>query len=147
MNKRVMTLRHTVTTPGNSQYTIVADSTRGLDATQAFTPSATLPSPGTARNLWARVRVHGSVTSVGQAATLLLYVNTNQSDTTNAAWELDAAADTGGTIPLAAGTAKLINWMPSTPDWMIVLLAGGSAPSSVRQNLSLDFERMNAGVY
>jgi hypothetical protein len=122
----------TIGLPGNSQYTILYDSTENFTAS-AYAPTAALKAPGSLRGMMRGLRIAGSVKPVTQGITLRFYILTGDAGT-NADWELDTTASgTGGTgaISVAAGTAQTFSWAPALPDCAVVILAGATAPSDI----------------
>ena len=124
--------------PANSGYTYVLDST-----SRTITPlvaSAARKVPGSFRHSWAGGRVRATVKAATQDVTANLLLLTNSAGTTNAAWEVDATADSAGAITVTAGTTKVIDWLPRTPDYALEILAGASAPSALTTTVTIEWD-------
>ncbi len=126
------------TLPANSGYTYMLDSTKnGVDANVI---SAARVVPGRYRNMWAGGRVRGTILVATQNVTLNLLLLTAPLVLTNAAWEVDATADSAGAIVITAGTTKVFDWLPRTPDFALEILAGATAPSAITVTLRIDWD-------
>jgi hypothetical protein len=124
--------------PANSGYTYVLDST-----SRCITPlvaSAARKVPGAYRHSWAGGRVRSTIKATTQDVTANLLLLTNSAGTTNAAWEVDATADSAGAITVTAGTTKVIDWLPRTPDFALEILAGASAPSALTTTVTIEWD-------
>lgn len=124
--------------PANSGYTYVLDST-----SRCITPlvaSAARKVPGGFRHSWAGGRVRATIKAATQDVTANLLLLTNSAGTTNAAWEVDATADSAGAITVTAGTTKVIDWLPRTPDFAIEILAGATAPSALTTTVTIEWD-------
>lgn len=124
--------------PANSGYTYVLDST-----SRCITPlvaSAARKVPGVYRHQWSGGRVRATILVATQNATANLLILTNSAGTTNAAWEVDATADSSGAVPLVAGTTKTIDWLPRAPDFAVEILAGATAPSAITVTVTIEWD-------
>lgn len=122
--------------PGNSQYTNIVDSTRRFIETP--TAAAARLVPGSYRNAWAGKRVRGTITPIGQAITVSLLIAVDNDVTTNAFWGVDTTAEGSGSFSIAAGTTKIIDWLPRSSDFAVEALAGATAPTDIDIDLYLD---------
>lgn len=124
--------------PANSGYTYVLDST-----SRCITPlvaSAARKVPGGFRHSWAGGRVRATILAATQNVTANLLLLTNSAGTTNAAWEVDATADSAGAITCTAGSTKVIDWLPRTPDFALEILAGATAPSALTTTVTIEWD-------
>jgi hypothetical protein len=117
-----------VTTPGNSEYAILLDTTRGLPDSNSTSPAkvAAIPTPGAARGQ-ALGRQYGVlINCTGQNVTLLKYHLCG-----DGTWAAKAA---GTTIAASAAPQSLGLWDPSADgaqDALILVLAGATGPTKV----------------
>ncbi len=124
--------------PANSGYTYVMDST-----SRTITPlvaSAARKVPGSFRHSWAGGRVRATITAATQNVTANLLLLTNSAGTTNAAWEVDATADSAGAVTVTAGSTKVFDWLPRTPDFALEILAGATAPSALTTTVTIEWD-------
>jgi hypothetical protein len=124
--------------PANSGYTYVLDST-----SRTITPlvaSAARKVPGSFRHAYVGGRVRATVTATTQNVTANLLLLTNSAGTTNAAWEVDATADSAGAVTVTAGSTKVIDWLPRTNDFALEILAGATAPSALTTTCSITWD-------
>jgi len=125
--------------PGNSQYMMAVDSTRGLVETP--TAGSSRLAPGTLRGMWAGRRCHGTVAPAGQALTVTFLRMKDPSLTTNSAWEVDPDGPNNGTKSVAAGDSWGFNYMPTAADWAIEFQAGATAPTSIAGQAVIERQR------
>ncbi len=138
MSKRPLVITGQPPLPANSGYTYVLDST-----SRCITPlvaSAARKVPGAYRHAWAGGRVRATIKAATQDVTANLLLLTNSAGTTNAAWEVDATADSSGAITVTAGTTKVIDWLPRTPDFALEILAGATAPSALTTTVTIAWD-------
>lgn len=138
-----ITIANQMPVPSNSQTVPLIDTTYWND-TGPWSSTATTPGPGKSRGQLAGMRVTGSVTPGGQSITLRFLILSNPSGTSNTAFELDTnVSGTGGTgsVTVASNATQPFSWLPSTPDWRIEVLAGGTAPTTLRSTLVITPKR------
>lgn len=125
--------------PGNSQFVVVFDTTRGLMGTQDAVASGNArlvplsTDAGGRRSSFARPVLEYSALCTTQNVTLL------QQDLTGVAgvagdWETQAAA---GSVTVTAGTTAIGEWKPLTPDWRVVVQAGATGPATCVVKLTI----------
>lgn len=134
-----ITMSNTIVLPGNSQKTPLIDSTYWNYAPH-WAPATNIPAPGFSRGALGGRRITGTVLPTVQNVTLSFYLLTNPSGTTNAAWELDInVSGTSGTgsVTVTAGSTQPFSWLPPTPDFLIVVAAGATAPTALRSTLEM----------
>lgn len=115
------------TAPANSEFSVVLDSTRGLANSQASvaTGGAGLV-PGNFRNRWGGAIVRYSALTTTQNVTLLQQILTGVGGVAGD-WETQGSA---GSVTVTAGTTAVGEFKPLTPDWRLVVQAGGTAPAT-----------------
>jgi hypothetical protein len=126
------------TVPILNQYTYVFDSTH-----RSITPlvtSAARKVPGIYRHTWAGGRVRATIKNGNQDVTCSLLLLTNSAGTTNAAWEVDATADSSGVITVTASTTKVIDWLPRSPDYALEILCGATATSALTTTCTITWD-------
>jgi hypothetical protein len=136
--KRPLIITDQAPLPANSGYTYVMDST-----SRTITPlvaSAARKVPGPYRHSWAGGRVRATITAATQNVTANLLLLTNSASTANTAWEVDATADSSGAVAVTAGTTKIIDWLPRTPDYALEILAGATAPSALTTTVTIEWD-------
>lgn len=134
-----ITLSNTTALPGNSQIVPVIDTTY-WNNTAPWAAAASAAAPGKSRGALGGYRVTGSVACTGQNVTLTFQILTNPSGTTNAAFEADTnVSGTGGTgaVTVVAGTTQPFSWLPTTPDWRIIITAGATGPTTLRTAVNI----------
>lgn len=122
--------------PGNSQYTMLVDSTRRF--IEMPTAAAARLVPGSYRNAWAGKRVRGTITPITQGITVSLLMCVDPDVTTNAFWGVDTTADGSGVYVIAAGVTKVIDWAPRSANFAVEALAGATGPADIDISLFLD---------
>lgn len=138
MKRAPLTITCTVA-PGNSEFVVVFDSTRGLLGTQASvaTGNAALVPLSTSergrRSRFARPVIEYSALCTTQNVTLL------QQDLTGVGgvsgdWETQGAA---GSVTVTAATTAVGEWKPLTPDWRVVVQAGATGPATCVVKLTI----------
>lgn len=115
------------TAPANSQFTVVIDSTRGLQNSQASvaTGAAGLV-PGSFRARWAGAIIRYSALTTTQNVTLLLQDLTGVGGVVGD-WETQGSA---GSVTVTAGTTSVGEFKPETADFRMVVQAGGTGPAT-----------------
>ncbi len=124
--------------PANAGYTYVMDST-----SRCITPlvaSAARKVPGAYRHQWAGGRVRATIKVATQDVTVNLLLLTNSAATTNAGWEVDVTAESSGAIVVVAGSTKILDWLPRTPDFALEILAGATAPSALTTTVTIEWD-------
>lgn len=137
MTNDTITISNQMPVPTLNQTVPLIDSTYWNDA-PPWTSIATTPGPGKSRGQLAGRRITGSVNPTVQGITLRFLILTNPTGTTNAAFELDtnvSGTSSTGSVAVAAGATQPFSWLPSTPDWRIEVLAGGTAPTALRSTV------------
>lgn len=121
------------TVPGNNQFVVAFDTTRGLitaDQTAVASGNARLvplsTSSGGRRSAFAGASIRYSALCTTQNVTLL------QQDLTGVGgvagdWETQGSA---GSVTVTAGTTAVGEWKPLTADWRVVVQAGGTGPDT-----------------
>lgn len=122
--------------PTLNQSVPLIDSTRWNDQ-PPWTSTGTTPGPGKSRGQLGGRRLTGHVRPTTQGVTVTFKLLTQPSGTTNAAFETDTNVSntTGGVATVAAGATFVFSWLPTTPDWRIEVLAGGTAPSALDSSI------------
>lgn len=146
MNNTI-TISNQMPIPTLSQTVPLIDTTYWNDAPQ-WTSTATTPGPGKSRGQLGGRRVTGTITPGGQAVTLRFLILSNPSATTNAAFELDtnvSGTSSTGSVSVSSNATQPFSWVPPTPDWRIEVLAGGTAPTTLRSTLVIT-EMRTAGA-
>lgn len=137
MSHEPITISNQMPVPANSQTVPLIDTTYWND-TGPWASTATTPGPGKSRGQLGGCRVTGTITPGGQAATLRFLILSNPSGTTNAAFELDtnvSGTSSTGSVSVSSNATQPFSWLPPTPDWRIEVLAGGTAPTTLRSTL------------
>lgn len=132
-----ITISNQMPIPANSQSVPLIDTTYWNDGPQ-WTSTATTPGPGKSRGQMGGKRITGTITPGGQAVTLRFLLCTNPSGTTNAAFELDtnvSGTSSTGSVSVSSNATQPFSWVPTTPDWRIEVLAGGTAPTTLRSTV------------
>jgi len=119
-----------LTAPTAAQYTTICDTTRGYPDELGSSPpkSVSLPTPGTETGLALGRLFCLNVSCTGQNVTVQRYGLHG-----DGAWHLFQAD-----VITAGAAAQSITWDPSGYAWadvLIVVLAGGTAPTKVYTNL------------
>ena len=117
------------TLPGNSQFTIVLDSTYGLvgGATTAVAAGSAFFTPGTLKGRWAGATVRYTALCTTQNCTALEEILTGQAGT-SADWETQGAS---GTQTVTAATTLVRAWRPEAPDFRLRIQAGATGPGAL----------------
>jgi hypothetical protein len=131
---------HCTVAPGNSQFVVVFDTTRGLalgtqDAVATGTARLIPLSTDTKgrRGAFAGASLRYSALCTGQNVTLL------QQDLTGVGgvagdWETQGAA---GSVTVTAATTAVGEFKPLTPDWRVVVQAGATGPTTCVVKLAI----------
>lgn len=118
--------------PGNSEFVVVFDTTRGLLGSQASvaTGNARLvplsTDAGGRRAAFARPVVEYTALCTTQNVTLLLQVLTGVGGVAGD-WETQAAA---GSVTVTAATTAIGEFKPLAPDWRVVVQGGATGPAT-----------------
>jgi hypothetical protein len=131
---------HCTTNPGNSQFVVVFDTTRGLalgDQVAVASGNARLVPLSTdakgRRGAFTGAALRGTILCTTQNVTLL------QQDLTGVAgaatdWETQGTA---GSVTITAGTTQPFEFKPLAPDWRLVVQAGATGPDSCVVKLAI----------
>lgn len=126
--------------PGNSQFVVVFDSTRGLAlGTQDAVASGNarlIPLSTDAkgrRGSFAGAAVRYTALSTTQNVTLLQQVLTGVGGVAGD-WETQGSA---GSVTVTAGTTAVGEFKPLAPDWQFVVQAGGTGPATCVVKLAI----------
>lgn len=130
--------------PGNSQYTYIVDTTKL--GRQDIAAVAARTAPGTERGILSGARVFGTISPTGQSVTVTFLNLKDPQGSTSAAWAQDASGPDTGTKVIAAGDTYRYNWLPSTADWAIEILAGASAPTDIDYSTTVVTGDRSSGV-
>lgn len=143
MNLGPISISNQTALPGNSQITPVIDTTYWNDS-PPWAPAAAAAPPGKSRGQLAGGRITGTITPVAQNATVTFLLLTDPSGTTAAAFEADVnVSGTGGTgsAVITAGSTFTYSWLPTSPDWRVIVTAGATGPTALRTTVNIIWDR------
>lgn len=118
--------------PGNSEFVVVFDSTRGLNTSNASvaTGAAGLVPLSTdnkgRRGMFSRALVYYTALTTTQNVTLLQQVLTGVGGVAGD-WETQGSA---GSVTITAATTSIGEFKPLGADWRIVVQAGATGPAT-----------------
>jgi hypothetical protein len=116
--------------PGASETVLVLDSTRmktpSAMPTAAVSGASSYLAPGPDRGQFVGMIVSLVVSPVGQPVTVRLQSRVGATGTSS-----DWQSDDGGDITAAADSHTPIQWEPAGNDWRVIVVAGGTPPSSL----------------
>lgn len=120
--------RNQMTLPDNSGYTFMFDTTNWTKSINGtLGKSAAISSPGGDRLKGSGKEIHFSVGCTGQDVTLYRACLNGVG-----AWETHAT-----TTITAGATAQKVAWGPITSDWIVYVVAGGTAPTALYNELTV----------